>query len=246
MALRLQRTSVLGWGAGMIALGAAFGSLGEDVQELIESNPDIAEVFRETSGGASITDAFFATVMTISALVAAGFTVGSALRVRGEEAAARTEWLLATPLGRVRWLLSWLAVTLGGSVVVLGCVGIGAGVSYAVVSGDADQVLLLTGAALTYLPAALVVGGIAVAVYGWLPRWSGVGWGVLAVCFVIGWLGEVLELPSWAMDLSPFTHTPQVPLDDVTAGPLLALAAVAALLVAVGAAGLHRRDVVTE
>jgi ABC-2 type transport system permease protein len=246
MALRLQRTSVLGWGAGMIALGAAFGSLGEDVQELIESNPDMAEVFRRTADGASITDAFFATVMTISALVAAGFTVGSALRVRGEEAAARAEWLLATPLGRVRWLLSWLSVTLGGSVVVLACVGIGAGVSYAVVSGDADQVLLLTGAALTYLPAALVVGSVAVAVYGWVPRWSGVGWGVLAVCFVIGWLGEILELPSWAMDISPFTHTPQVPLDDVAVGPLLAIAAVAALLVAVGAVGLRRRDVVTE
>jgi ABC-2 type transport system permease protein len=63
---------------------------------------------------------------------------------------------------------------------------------------------------------------------------------------VIGWLGEILELPSWAMDLSPLTHTPQVPLEDVTAGPLLALVAVAALLVAVGAVGLRRRDVVTE
>ena len=84
------------------------------------------------------------------------------------------------------------------------------------------------------------------AVYGWLPRWSGMAWGVLAVCFVIGWLGEILSLPTWVMDLSPFTRTPQVPLDDVTAAPLMALLGTAALLMVVGAVGLRRRDVVTE
>ena len=40
-----------------LILGVAFGSLGRDVEELIESNPDIAEVFRRTSGGATIVDA---------------------------------------------------------------------------------------------------------------------------------------------------------------------------------------------
>ena len=246
LALRLQRTSVLAWAAGMAVLGVAFGSLGRDVEELIESNPDIAEVFRRTSGGATIVDAYFAMVMTIAALVAAGFTVGSALRVRGEEAAARAEWMLATPLSRIRWLASWLAVTVGGSAVVLAATGLGAGTSYAVVAEDPAQVPLLTLAALAYLPATLVLGAVAVALIGWAPRLAGAAWGVLAACFVIGWLGEVLSLPEWVMDLSPFTRTPQVPLDDLTAGPLLALALVVAALAAVGAAGLRRRDLVSD
>lgn len=246
LALRLQRTSVLAWAAGMAVLGVAFGSLGRDVEELIESNPDIAEVFRRTSGGATIVDAYFAMVMTIAALVAAGFTVGSALRVRGEEAASRAEWLLATPLSRTRWLASWLAVTVGGSAVVLAATGLGAGTSYAVIAEDRAQVPLLTLAALAYLPATLVLGAVAVALIGWAPRVAGAAWGVLAACFVIGWLGEVLSLPAWVMDLSPFTRTPQVPLDDLTAGPLLALTLVVAALAALGAAGLRRRDLVSD
>ncbi|QIK65527.1 hypothetical protein G7072_03480 [Nocardioides sp. HDW12B] len=244
LALRLQRTAIVAWAAGMAVLGVAFGSLGQDVQELVESNPDIAEVFRRTSGGATVVDAYFAMVMTIAALVAAGFTVGSALRVRGEEAAARTEWLLATPLSRSRWLASWLAVTVGGSTVVLACTGLGAGTAYALVSGDAGQVPLLTLAALSYLPATLVLGAVAVAVLGWAPRWSGLTWGVLAVCFVIGWLGEVLSLPQWTLDLSPFTRTPQVPLDDPTPAPLLTLTLLAVALTALGALGVRRRDLV--
>ncbi len=246
LALRLQRTSVVAWAAGMAVLGVAFGSLGRDVEELIESNPDIAEVFRRTSGGATIVDAYFAMVMTIAALVAAGFTVGSALRVRGEEAATRAEWMLATPLSRIRWLASWLAVTVGGSAVVLTCTGLGAGASYAVVAEDPAQIPLLTLAALAYLPATLVLGAVAVALIGWAPRLAGAAWGVLAGCFVIGWLGEVLSLPAWVLDLSPFTRTPQVPLDDLTAAPLLALTLVVAALAALGAAGLRRRDLVSD
>lgn len=245
LALRMQRTSVAVWCVGMAALGVAFGALGEDVQELIESNPEVAEVFARAMGGASFTDAFFAAVMTIAALIAAAFTVGSALRVRGEEVAARAEWLLATPLGRLRWLVSWWSVTVLGTVLVLTATGLGAGVAYALVSQDGGQVPLLTGAALAYVPAALVLGGVAVALYGWLPRWVGLAWGVLAGCFVIGWLGEILSLPTWLMDLSPFTQSPQVPMEDVTAAPMAALLGLAVVLVTLGAAGLRRRDLVT-
>lgn len=244
-ALRLQRTSILGWCAGMAALGVAFGALGEDVQQLIESNPEIGELFMRASGGATITDFFFATVMTIAALISAAFTVGSALRVRSEEVQARTEWLLTTPVSRPRWLLSWLAVTVLGTTLVLVSTGLGAGVAYALVAGDPGQVPLLIGAALTYLPATLVLGGVAVALYGWRPRWTGAAWGLLAVYFVIGWLGDILSLPDWLRDTSPFTQTPQVPVDDVTLLPLTALTAVALALVLVGVVGWRRRDVVT-
>ena len=41
---------------------------------------------------------------------------------------------------------------------------------------------------------------------------------------------------------SPFAHTPQAPLDTVTAAPLLVLGVVAAVLAASGYAGLRRRD----
>jgi ABC-2 type transport system permease protein len=43
-------------------------------------------------------------------------------------------------------------------------------------------------------------------------------------------------------DLSPYAHVPALPADRLAAGPLLALTAIAASLVAVGLAGYRRRD----
>ncbi len=100
LAARLQRTALLGWAAGMVVLGAAFGSLGEDVKGMIEGNPELEKVFTQSSGGASIVDAYFGTVLMISALIGTGFTVSSVTRLRSEETALRVEPLLATPLGQ--------------------------------------------------------------------------------------------------------------------------------------------------
>jgi ABC-2 type transport system permease protein len=45
------------------------------------------------------------------------------------------------------------------------------------------------------------------------------------------------------MNISPFAHTPKMPGGTVAAGPLLMLAASAALLIAAGTLGFSRRDI---
>jgi len=55
--------------------------------------------------------------------------------------------------------------------------------------------------------------------------------------------GPLLDVPGWVLDISPYEHVPAVPAATVAAGPLLALAAVAAALTAAGLAGFRRRDV---
>jgi ABC-2 type transport system permease protein len=245
LAARLQRTALIGWASGMLVLGAAFGSLGQDVQDMIEGNPELQQVFLQSSGGATVVDAYFGTVLMISALIATGFTVSSVTRLRSEETAIRVEPLLATPLGRVRWAASSLVTTVLGTVAVLVATGVGTGLAYAAVARDAGQVWALTGATLAYLPAALVLGGIGVALFGWAPRLGGLAWAVLAVCVVMGWLGELLRLPDAVLRLSPYDRTPQVPVVGLDWTPLLVLAAVAVALTAAGLAGLRRRDLAT-
>lgn len=245
LAARLQRTSVIGWASGMVVLGLAFGSLGEDVQGMVEGNPELEQMFMQASGGASVIDAYFGTVLMISALVGTGFTISSVTRLRSEETSLRVEPLLAAPLGRIHWAAGSLVTTLAGTLVVLAAIGLGTGVAYAVVSGDLEQVWFLTGATIAYLPAALVLGAIGVALFGWAPRLLGLAWAVLTVCVVIGWLGELLSLPEAVVRLSPYDRTPQVPLVGLDWTPLLALTAIAAALTAAGLAGLRRRDLAT-
>jgi len=59
---------------------------------------------------------------------------------------------------------------------------------------------------------------------------------------VIGLFAQLLNLPDWVVDISPFQHVPAMPADDFELGPLLALTGVAAALAIVGVAGFRRRD----
>lgn len=102
----------------------------------------------------------------------------------------------------------------------------------------------MAGAALGQLPAVWVVGGLAVALFGLAPRFAAAAWPVLVAFLVLGELGPLLSLPSWVLDLSPFTHLPRWP-GPVGAPvvPMLWLVAVAAALTALGLAGYRRRDI---
>lgn len=242
LAFRLQRGSIIGWTIGIFVTGVVYGSIGEDVEEMIADNPTFSDFLAQTSG-ASIVDSFFATAMTQLALLAAAFAISAALRPRSEETAGRAEQLLATPTSRASWLSSHLAVTVVGTVVVLAAGGLGMGVSFAVVSGDASEVLRLLGAAMTTLPAVLVLGGVAVALFGGSLRVALFAWVGLAVAVLVQLFGALLRLPGWVEALSPLHHVPAVPAEDLDVVPLLALTMIAVGLVAIGFRSLRERDV---
>jgi ABC-2 type transport system permease protein len=181
-------------------------------------------------------------MLLILALVSSAFAVSSALRLRGEESSGRLEATLATGLSRTRWLLESLLVSALGSLLLLVAAGLGLGLSYGVAAHDAVQPLRLAGLALVYAPAVLVLAAVAAVLVGWLPRGVSLAWVVVALCFVLGWLGSLLHPPQWLADLSPFEHTPAVPVDPLSWAPLVVLLVVVGGLVAAAVAGLRRRD----
>lgn len=242
LALRLRRGLLIGWTAGLFVGGLAMGSFGDEVGDLM-GDSDLAKNIVGQTGGAGVVDSFFATVLLMLAMIGTIFAVQSALRMRSEEVSGLLEPLLATATSRWRWAGTQVLVTVAGVTLVLTACGLGTGISHAVRSGDPGELPRLLGAQLASLPAVLVVGGLAVALFGLVPRAASLAWAALGGCFFIGILGPILELPDWVMDLSPFTHVPKVPSADLSAGPLIWLTVVAATLVAVGLAGFRRRDV---
>jgi ABC-2 type transport system permease protein len=241
LAVRLQRGALAGWVAGLFVTGVVWGSIGDDVEDLIADNPDYADLVAQLEG-ASLTDSFFATAMTMLALIGAGFSISSALRLRSEERAGRVEAILATSTSRWEWAAGHLAVAGAGTVATMAAAGLGVGISYAVVSGDAAQVPRMVGAALVTVPAVLVLAAVAAALFGLAPRAAPAAWGVLAIAAVIGYFGELLRLPQWMRAVSPLEHVPGVPAEDLAVAPLVALTAVAAGLAAVGLWGFRARD----
>lgn len=242
LALRLQRGSLIGWSVGLFLTGVAYGWVANDVEEFVGDNDAIRDIIARP-GGASLTDSYLSTSLLTVALIATGYAVQSALRLRSEETGLRAEPVLATPVSRRRWVASHLAVALVGSMVVLAAAGLGAGLTYGIVSNDLGQVPRLLGAAVAYTPALWLLVGLATALFGLAPRAVTAAWAAFAGCLVIGLLGEVLDFPAWVNDLSPFQHTPQLPAADLVVAPLTILAAIAAVLTSAGLTAFHQRDV---
>ncbi|CAI9414916.1 ABC transporter permease [Nocardioides sp. T2.26MG-1] len=241
LAWRLQRPAVLSWAFGLLLGGLAFGSMGSDVEDLVGDSQTSRDLVAQ--GGADLVDGFYATMMLMLALVAAGFAISSALRARGEEDAGRVETLLATALRRRTWLGGHVVVTVAGTLLVMGAAGVGLGVSYALVTGDGGAVVRLTWQLLSFTPGVLVLSGFARLLHGVLPRATLLAWLALLLAYVVLLFGELLQLPQWLQDVSPFEHLAFVPVEDFRWAPFVAVTAVAAVLSVAGQIAFQRRDV---
>ena len=114
LAWRLQRGALAGWAAGFLILGAAFGSIAQDIADVIGDSPDVIDAVQRLGGGQDLVDAYLASTLQILALIAAGYSIQATLRLRGEETSGRAEPLLATAVSRVRWALGHAFVALAG------------------------------------------------------------------------------------------------------------------------------------
>jgi ABC-2 type transport system permease protein len=241
LALRLQRGSLIGWSCGLMLLGATYGSVADQIDQFVKDNKQIAD-YLTAYGGANLTDAFFTTSLLMLALIGAGFAVQSTLRTVGEEGALRSELLLATPVPRVVWAGSHLLIAVVGSVIVLGLTGLGAALAYGIIVADFSSLPRLVGAELAYLPAVWVLAGLAALLYGVMPRAALAAWAAYALVVLSGLLGDVLNLPDWLRQASPFEHIPALPAGRFDVRPLIVITALAVALMAAGLAGFRRRD----
>jgi ABC-2 type transport system permease protein len=240
LAWRLQRGAVGGWVAGMFCLGLAYGSIGDDVGDLVGGSGTTREMLAQ--GGAGLVEGFYATALLMLALIGCGFAISSALRPRAEEDDGHAEALLTTGLPRVRWLLGHTAVTVLGVLLVLAVAGLGLGAGYLLVTGDDGALRRLALPILQYVAPVLALSGLAWLLVGVAPRAAVLAWLPLVHAVVVMLFGAVLRLPQWVQDLSPFEHLPLVPAQEFEWRPFAVVLLVAAALVAAANVAFRHRD----
>ncbi|MFE9687196.1 ABC transporter permease [Streptomyces sp. NPDC006285] len=245
LALRLHRSILAGFGAGLLLMGAMYGSILGQADDMLKNIDQIQEALEEV-GGTSMAESFASMVMVVLAVVASVYVVMAALRPRSEENAGRAEALLSTGLSRSRWAGSHLAVAMAGGTVLLLLAGLGIGVAGAASAGDPGLFPELVGAALAYAPALWVTVGVAAVLFGRLPRAAAAVWAVPVYAFVVGYLGKLLRFPHWMNNLSPFGHVPQLPAAEMNWTPMVVLTLITAGLVWLGLDGFRRRDLETK
>ncbi|MEU0559329.1 ABC transporter permease [Dactylosporangium sp. NPDC006015] len=246
LAWRLHRGSLYGWLIGLgIVGGLLFGGVAKTSGDLLADNEQLKQIMERLGGASGAGDVFIAGSLGLGAIAVAAYGISAALRMRTEEAALRSEALLATGVSRLRWAASHLVFAFLGPTLVMVVTGLAAGLLYGTATGAVGRELprVLAGA-LVQLPAIWLLAALTVAVFGLAPRRApAIGWAALSLCVILGQVGAALQLSQALLDVSPFTHIPHVPGGPVAAAPLLVLTAITVALVVAGLAGFRRRDV---
>jgi ABC-2 type transport system permease protein len=237
----LHRPAVAGWLAGGVLLTAMMGSLARQFLAAMAGNAALAQAMGVT-GGRPL-DGFVAATQLYLAVICGGFVIQAIGTLRAEEAEGRVESQLAGTLSRGRWLVAHCAVVAAGLILIVTGSSFVLALATASSVGNADEFAAIMRAGLAYLPAELLLGGLALALFGWWPRGFGLAWAGYAAATFIALLGPGLKLGSWILDLAPTTHIGNPPLATATAGTL---ATMTFGVIALGLAGLvafRRRDV---
>ena len=229
LAWRLQRGSLASWCFTGAALGAVAGGLGPVISDALAGNESLmALMSRLVPGGASMVDLFTTAMLGIAGILAAAAGVQAVLRLRAEEAEGRAELLLALSASRIRWVGGTLVVAAISTAAVAAAAGASAAVVLILTQAGGSYPGMVFAAALAHVPAALVFPAVTVLVFAVASRWSSaVGWGFLAAALVLGQFGELLGLPAWLQDLSPFRHSSAMPVEAFNPEGALLMTAVA-------------------
>lgn len=245
LAWRLHRGSLWGWSIGLAVVAALYGMIANNVSDIIGGNPQLAEAIEQLGGAERLTDTFFSFAAGILALVAAAYSIRTALRLRVEEENLRAEPVLATPTPRRRWIGSHLLFAFLGPAIMMVIGGLVMGATYGSAIGDvAGPLPRVLGATLAQLPAVWVLTAATAAIYGSLPRATSLAWGLLLMCLFFGQLGRIFRFPQWLLNFSPFTHTAASTPGDIGLIPVAVLMAVVAVLAGLAVFGFGRRDLI--
>ena len=230
----------------MAALGAVTGGVASTSSDLLTGNPQLEELMAKIGGAGAITDMLLSTMGVLAGLIVGGYAISAALRMSGEEIGrpARPGAGHRRSAGRGGW-----PATCCSSCSDRPCCwpppGVVGGLINGALVGDmAGGFGAALGAMLVQIPATLVLGGLAVALFGWLPRFTSLAWA--------GAGGRAVARP--ARPAAAAAAVADGPLavhatfrwsrpQEVRWTPLIVLTAVAAALIGVGIAGFRRRDV---
>jgi len=241
LAVRLQDRVLAAWAVAFVVFGVVIGSLANNVTSFLTS-PNAQDLMKKLGGAQALTDAFLAAEVAIMGILAAAYGLAAANHLRSEESAGHTEALLATTTTRTRWATSHYVAALAGVTALMLLAGLSIGAGAALTLHDGSQVGRVTLAALAQAPAAWVITSVVLALFGWLPRLTAGAWGLFLAFIALGEFGVLWNAPQWLMDVSPFQHSPRLPVGSSGVTALVALTATAAILAGLGYLGWRRRD----
>lgn len=234
----------LAWGLGLGLFGLIIAGSGRSFVEQLGNSPDFARLLATVFPGIDIgtVGGFLQLVFVEFGLILAG--LAAATLVAGwasDETSGRLELLLATPLARMRWVVSGGIGVFAGIVLIVVLAAAGIAIGAMITGGDLATPVIGTLSLGLY---AMALAGIGLAIGGLIG--TGVAGPAVAVLTIVIWFIDIiapaLNLPDAVHELALTAHFGQPMLGNWDPVGIVASLVLAFGGLAVGAWGFARRD----
>lgn len=236
LAFRVHGPTLATWTVATAAMSVVFGAIAPSIGNLLDSD-NARKMIERIGGVGALEKTLLAAILSVTGVVLTCFAIAVVGHGGGDEHDGRTEQVLATATSRSRAFVATMLVAFGGVVWLLLVSGLGTALGYGKSFGA------LIAAAVDQAPAIWLVTALAVLAWAWRSSWTAIGWGLLALFLTLGQVGEILNLPSWALGLSPYHHVPAMPVEGFSPGSTATLTGLSVLVLAVAWWRYRSRDI---
>ncbi len=239
LSIRVHTPMLVGWTFGMAVCGLVFGAITPSFDAF--DSGGIQDMLQRIGGAGAFRDTLLGAVISVLAVVVTCFAIAVIGHGGSDEHDGRTEQVLATATSRSRAFLATALVALVAATWLLLVTGVALALG---VGNDTDHSFgRLVASSLAQAPAVWTVVALAVLGFAFRSRWALAGWGLVVLFATLGQIGELLDLPGWVLDLSPYSHAPRMPLADFEVLPAIVLTAITGVVVVAAWQRYRTRDI---
>lgn len=240
--LNQQKINIIGWAVVLFALSASFGAIMGDL-ETYYADMEFFQIYFEKDTHLSIADQFLSLTIEILSLFSVVPAVMVMLRIYVEEQQQRMDHFYARAVPRSKMFITYFFTGLMATIIMQLLIALGLWSAGKTMMNDKMSFLEIFYACFAYLPSMWVMLALTTVLIGAFPKARNLIWGYIIICFLILYLNDLLNFPSWLNTLSSFEHASDLINDSISWLSNLLLLLVTLLLFVFGYIGYQRRDI---
>ena len=242
---RQNRNTLFSWAIGLFAFGAAMGGILRDAEHFAGENAAF-QMLLPISADFSTVELFTVFINVSFAIICIAPVFILIFKALREEKEGRTEPILSGAISRPHYLSGFIMLAFAASLLMPFVISLGYWFVSSLMLDDPLKFDTTIESMMVYVPAIWTMLGLGIFIIGVFPKAAMLCWAYFTYIFIVGFFGELLNIPTWAMNLSPFEFIPQLPLEEVNIATLLILTAAALALTVLGLIFYRRRDCFTS
>ncbi|RZI48370.1 ABC transporter permease [Lactococcus kimchii] len=244
LVLSLQKKMIFAWLVAFFVLGLVYGSMFGQMDEFINSNPTVKQIFvGDATAHKAIVGNFMVTLFSILSILVAAFAVILLSRMTTEERKNRQEQLYALPVSRAKVYWTYVILALVASLFAQFLTAVGIYIEQKSMENPLTFAEIIQ-PALVWVVGIVFVLALLSLLIAFLPRAVGLIWGYVGFLLFMTYLGRLLDLPQWLEKLNIYDYLPKMPVEQMAWTPVLTILLLSAGLMTVAYMGYRKRDLI--